>query len=181
MSPVEQWLHAQSRAGCELYLMLDTDGQSAEHAALTRDLGTERFRPLSSGTPAESLVPTGPLLLQIDTAQHPAIQTLLATPERNWGWLASARHVELDLLAAHWRERLITGERPNQAVYRVHDNRFWDVRWRTCNPSTARRFSGHSTASAIGTQSDGTPSTTRTPATTRCRWIRLGCTRRPRS
>lgn len=27
MSPVEQWLHAQSRAGCELYLMLDTDGQ----------------------------------------------------------------------------------------------------------------------------------------------------------
>lgn len=123
MNPLEQWLHAQTRRGCELYLMLDTDGQSAEHAALTRDLGTEQFRPLYTGTAAESLGSSGPLLLRLDSVQHPAIQTLLATPERHWGWLASARHVELDVLTAHWRERVVTGERPNLAVYRVHDNR----------------------------------------------------------
>ncbi|WP_434594267.1 DUF4123 domain-containing protein [Pseudomonas sp. R4-83] len=123
MNPLEQWLHAQTRGGCELYLMLETAGQGAEHAALTRDLGTEQFRPLYTGTAAESLGSSGPLLLRLDSVQHPAIQTLLATPERHWGWLASARHVELDVLTAHWRERVVTGERPNLAVYRVHDNR----------------------------------------------------------
>ncbi|WP_332764081.1 DUF4123 domain-containing protein [Pseudomonas koreensis] len=123
MNPLEQWLHAQTRGGCELYLMLDTDGQGAEHAALTRDLGTEQFRPLYTGTAAESLGSSGPLLLRLDSVQHPAIQTLLATPERHWGWLASARHIELEVLTAHWRERVVTGERPNLAVYRVHDNR----------------------------------------------------------
>lgn len=123
MSPVEQWLHTQSRAGCDLYLVLDADDQSEAHAALARDLGTEQFRHLYAGTAAESLAPTGPLLVQIDTAHHPVIQQLLATPERHWGWLASARHTELDALAAHWRERVVTGERPDLAVYRVHDNR----------------------------------------------------------
>ena len=123
MSRVEQWLHEQSLAGRDLFLMLDTDGQSEARIALAADLGTEQFRHLYAGTAAESLAQTGPLLLRIDTARHPVIQALLATPERHWGWLASARQTELDALAAHWRERVVTGERPNLAVYRVHDNR----------------------------------------------------------
>jgi len=123
MSPVEQWLHTQSHAGCDLYLVLDAENQSEAHAALARDLGTEQFRHLYAGTAAESLAQPGPLLMQIDTPQHSVIQQLLATPEQHWGWLASARHTEIDALAAHWRERVVTGERPNLAVYRVHDNR----------------------------------------------------------
>lgn len=123
MSRVEQWLHEQSLAGRDLFLMLDTDGQSEARTALAADLGTEQFRHLYAGTAAESLAQTGPLLLRIDTASHPVIQTLLATPERHWGWLASAEHVALESLASHWRERVVTGERPNLAVYRVHDNR----------------------------------------------------------
>lgn len=123
MNRVEQWLHEQSLAGRDLFLMLDTDGQSEARTALAADLGTEQFRHLYAGTAAESLAQTGPLLLRIDTASHPVIQTLLATPERHWGWLASAEHVALESLASHWRERVVTGERPNLAVYRVHDNR----------------------------------------------------------
>ncbi|TDV45149.1 uncharacterized protein DUF4123 [Pseudomonas helmanticensis] len=123
MNRVEQWLHEQSRAGRDLFLMLDTDGQSEARTALAADLGTERFRHLYAGTAAESLAQTGPLLLRIDMARHPVIQALLAPPERHWGWLSSAGHVALDDLASHWRERVVTGERPNLAVYRVHDNR----------------------------------------------------------
>ncbi len=30
---------------------------------------------------------------------------------------------DLESLARHWRTRLVTGERPNQALYRFHDSR----------------------------------------------------------
>jgi hypothetical protein len=123
MNRVEQWLHEQSRAGRDLFLMLDSDGQSEARTALAADLGPEQFRHLYAGTAAESLAQTGPLLLQIDTARHPVILTLLDAPDRHWGWLASAEHVALEDLVSHWRERVVTGERPNLAVYRVHDNR----------------------------------------------------------
>ncbi|KAF2389276.1 MULTISPECIES: DUF4123 domain-containing protein [Pseudomonas] len=123
MNPVEQWLRQQTRAGRDLYLMLDSDGQMDERTALISELGVDRHRNLYVGTPASALAQSGPLLFQIDPVGHPVIRTLLDTPERNWGWLASASHVDLDVLAAHWRERVITGERPNLAVYRAHDNR----------------------------------------------------------
>jgi len=123
MTPVKRWLHEQNRAGRDLYLMLDVDGQLDERTALPGDLGVERYRNLYAGTAANALAQSGPLLFQIDSIGYPAIQALLDTPERNWGWLASASHFELDAVAAHWRERVMTGERPNLAIYRVHDNR----------------------------------------------------------
>lgn len=123
MSPVEQWLKMQIEVGRDLFLMLDSDGQVDERTALLGELGVDRHRNLYAGTAANAMAQSGPLLLQIDSIRCPAIQILLDTPERNWGWLASASQIELDVLAAHWRERVITGERPNLAVYRVHDNR----------------------------------------------------------
>jgi hypothetical protein len=65
----------------------------------------------------------GPFLFHIGTVKHPLIQALLDAPERHWGWLASSINFDLDALVTHWRDRLVVGERPNQAVYRFHDNR----------------------------------------------------------
>ncbi|MFJ7313351.1 DUF4123 domain-containing protein [Pseudomonas sp. NPDC098747] len=123
MKPIEQWLQEQHRAERDLYLMLDIEGQMDERAALLSELGVEQYRNLYVGTAANALAQSGPLLFQIDSIRNPAIQTLLDRPQRNWGWLASASLVELEVLAAHWRERLITGEPPSQALYRVQDNR----------------------------------------------------------
>ncbi|WP_256591688.1 DUF4123 domain-containing protein, partial [Pseudomonas sp. HMWF006] len=107
MTALESWLHEQNRAGRDLYLMLDIDGQMDTRAALLDEQGVARYRNLYAGTAANALAQAGPLLFHIDSIHDPAIQSLLRAPERNWGWLASASHVELDTLAAHWRERVL--------------------------------------------------------------------------
>ncbi|MCF4995352.1 DUF4123 domain-containing protein [Pseudomonas syringae] len=125
MSPLQQWLHEQPRLGRNLYLMLDTDGQQSECTALSKELGAEYVRNLYLGTTADSLAHAGPHLFQIGSVAHPVLQNLFASPARHWGWLASASasDTNLDALAAHWRARLIIGERPAQAIYRFHDSR----------------------------------------------------------
>ena len=123
MNTLEQWLFDQSRSARELYLVLDSDGHLDERNALTKELGAERYRNLYIGTAANSMAQAGPVLFQVVTVKHPVIQALLDTPECHWGWLASAALTDLDALVAHWRDRLVVGERPNLALYRFHDNR----------------------------------------------------------
>lgn len=123
MKPVEQWLRAQAEQGRHIYLVLDSDGQLDERNALIAELGSDQYRNLYVGTPADSLADVAPYLFQLKSAEHPALQVLLNAPERNWGWLASAENSDLDALVTHWQDRLVTGERPNQALYRFHDNR----------------------------------------------------------
>lgn len=123
MNPQEQWLHAQAEQGRHIYLVLDSDGQLEERNALIAELGNDQYRNLYVGTPANSLVEMAPYLLRLESAGHPTVQALLNTPERNWGWLASAENNDLDVLATHWQDRLVVGERPNQSLYRFHDNR----------------------------------------------------------
>lgn len=123
MNTLEQWLLEQTRQARHLYLVLDSDGQRDERDALATGLGTDQYRNLYAGTPADSLANVAPYLFHLDAVEHPALQALLRTPDRNWGWLASAAHRDIDALTAHWQNRLVTGERPNQALYRFHDNR----------------------------------------------------------
>ena len=123
MSSLEQWLQEQTKQGRHLYLVLDSDGQLDERNALISELGVDQYRNLYTGTPADSLAKVAPYLFHLDVVEHPALQALLKTPERHWGWLASAASLDLDALTAHWQNRLVTGDRPNQALYRFHDNR----------------------------------------------------------
>lgn len=123
MTTPEQWQQEQTLQGRRLYLVLDTDGQLDERNALAGALSIVQYRNLYLGTPASSLANVAPYLFELDTAARPALQTLLDTPERHWGWLASAASTDLDTLASHWQDRLVTGKRPNQALYRFHDNR----------------------------------------------------------
>lgn len=123
MNPLAQWLQAQVEQWRSLYLVLESDGQLEERNALICGLSNDRCRNLYIGTPAASMADTGPYLIRLDSAEHPALQALLHSPERNWGWLASAESADLDTLCTHWQARMIKGERPNQALYRFHDNR----------------------------------------------------------
>ncbi|UCR84340.1 DUF4123 domain-containing protein [Pseudomonas chlororaphis] len=123
MSTPEQWMRVQGELGQRLYLVLDSVGQLEERNALLNEWDNDQYRNLYSGTPASSLAAVAPYLFQLDTLDHPIIQALLKSPERHWGWLASSASGDLDLLTQHWRARLVTGERPNQALYRFHDNR----------------------------------------------------------
>lgn len=123
MSALEQWLQEQTRWGRHLYLVLDSDGQLDERNALISELGDGQYRNLYLGTPADSLANVAPYLFQLASVEHPALLALLNKPERHWGWLASGASSDLDGLTAHWQDRLVTGARPNQALYRFHDNR----------------------------------------------------------
>ncbi|KAA0947783.1 DUF4123 domain-containing protein [Pseudomonas sp. ANT_H14] len=123
MNTLEQWLQEQTKQGRHLYLVLDSDGQLDERNALVSELGVDQYRNLYIGTPADSLANVAPYLFHLDAAEHPVLQALLNTPDRHWGWLASAARSDLDALTAHWQNRLVMGERPNQALYRFHDNR----------------------------------------------------------
>lgn len=123
MNTLEHWLQEQARHGRHLYLVLDSDGQLAECNALISKLGVDQYRNLYTGTPANSLASIAPWLFLLDAVEHPVLQALFNTPERHWGWLASAASCDVDGLTAHWQDRLVTGERPNQALYRFHDNR----------------------------------------------------------
>lgn len=123
MNTLDQWLHEQTRQERHLYLVLDSDGQLEERDALASDLGPGRYRNLYAGTPAASLAGIAPYLFQLVTTGHAVLQALLDTPERHWGWLASAASADLNSLTIHWQQRLVTGERPDQALYRFHDNR----------------------------------------------------------
>lgn len=123
MNPLEQWLHAQAEHGRRIYLVLDADGQLEERNALIAMLDSDQYRNLYVGTLAASLADMAPYLIQLESTEHPALQTLLHTPGRNWGWLGSAETGDLETLTRHWQDRLISGERPNQALYRIHDNR----------------------------------------------------------
>ena len=123
MSTAEQWLHAQTRQGRYLYLVLDSEGQLAERKMLLKELEVSQYNSFYSSTAVSEMASNGPYILQLDTADHSVINTLIQNPERHWGWLASAEKNDLDAITRHWRQRMLTGERPHLALYRFHDNR----------------------------------------------------------
>jgi hypothetical protein len=117
------WSSAQSNLGLHLYLILDSDGQSDERDALRNMLTSDKHINLFLGTPASSLAENGPFIFQLEKPDFQTIVKLIDKPERNWGWFASSSVNDIGVVAAHFRARLIAGERPNQAIYRFHDNR----------------------------------------------------------
>ncbi|UVJ42177.1 DUF4123 domain-containing protein [Pseudomonas sp. LS1212] len=116
-------MNEQVRLGHTLYLILDSEGELDTRRALLGAHQRPNHLGVYSETPVADLVDAGPFIIQIDNPPAPLLNTLLCAPERNWGWLASAKDDEITVLAKHWRERLIIGQRPQQALYRFHDNR----------------------------------------------------------
>ena len=118
-----QWMIDQLRFDHALCLILDSEGELDARQALLNSKAPDKYRSVYSETQVCDLADAGPFIFLIDNPDDERIKALLKVPERNWGWLASIRKDDLPVLTQHWRDRLIIGTRPNQALYRFHDNR----------------------------------------------------------
>ncbi|WP_081232272.1 DUF4123 domain-containing protein [Pseudomonas chlororaphis] len=120
---VKQWLTEQLRLGHSLCLILDSADERATRQALLGNHDPEQYCSVYRGTQAADLADVGPLIFVIDKPDGGYLKELLKAPERNWGWLASIHNGRLPALTQHWRDRMVIGTRPNQALYRFQDNR----------------------------------------------------------
>lgn len=124
MAPApRQWMTDQLKLDHALCLILDSEGELDVRQTLLNTSGPDQHRSVYRETQVAALADAGPFIFLIDNPDDEPIKELLIAPERNWGWLASIHKGDLPALTQHWRERLIIGTRPNQAMYRFHDNR----------------------------------------------------------
>lgn len=121
-----QWMVEQLKLDRSPCLILDSEGEYDARQSLLKSFDLERYRSVYSETQVRELADAGPFIFVIDNPHDPRLDCLLKAPERNWGWLASIEKNDLPRLVQHWRDRLIIGTRPDQGLYRFHDNRVLD-------------------------------------------------------
>ena len=117
-----QWISEQTRLARPTYLILNSDGEQENLQALLTQQPTPEHINVYSQTPISSMA-AGPFIFKISSTIRPLLTSLLATPECNWGWLVSCKGDQIAAMADHWRARIIIGQRPEQSLYRFHDNR----------------------------------------------------------
>ncbi|MEH6349868.1 DUF4123 domain-containing protein [Pseudomonas sp. 3JA] len=118
-----QWLIEQQRLGHTLCVVLDSENEHHTRQALLKSSRPDQYLSVYSQTPVSDLADAGPFVFTFDRPGDEHINELIDRPDSRWGWLASLPKEGLPTLVEHWRERLIIGERPHQALYRFHDNR----------------------------------------------------------
>lgn len=123
VSIARQWMYEQLDLGRQLYLFLDCDALSEARLALLGSMHGHQYVPLYINTPVAELADVGPAIFQLNSSNDPAVDSLIDSPESDWGWIASAEINALAGLVKHWHDRLVVGQRPQQALYRFHDNR----------------------------------------------------------
>ncbi|KFE48764.1 DUF4123 domain-containing protein [Pseudomonas syringae] len=116
------WLTEQHKQRRQLLLIVDT--VAAPHViGKLFELGTARdYIRLFQGTEFESLLEQSPWLVGINGISKAALAHLLQSPQDNWGWIASAEHLDLNEVAQHWRERMVISEGGQRWFYRFQDN-----------------------------------------------------------
>lgn len=122
-SPPHQWLIKHQRLGHALCVVLDSENERQMRQTLLKNTRADQYLSVYGQTRVADLSDAGPFVFTFDQPDDKSINELLKRPERHWGWLASFPKGRLPMLVDHWRERLIIGERPHQALYRFHDNR----------------------------------------------------------
>lgn len=118
-----QWMVEQLGLGRSLCLILDSQDEREVRQALLKTSPFDHYQSVYNETTVAGLADAGPFMFLVDNPRNESINDLLKVPERNWGWLASMGKGELPVLVRHWRDRLMIGVRPHQAIYRFHDNR----------------------------------------------------------
>jgi hypothetical protein len=117
------WLAEQIAQQRELLLVVDRLAEPDPIKALFSANLMQDYVNLYQSTELADMTDVGPWLVRVHIPCSEFIQTLLDTPERGWGWLASAERVDLAVLAQHWRERMLINEQEQRALYRFQDNR----------------------------------------------------------
>lgn len=119
----QDWLTEQLAQQRELVLVIDSLAEPDPIKALFSADLMQDYVNLYQGTEFADMAEVGPWLVRLHNPDAELIQALLNTPERDWGWLASAEHIDLAALAQHWQERLLIDEQEQRALYRFQDNR----------------------------------------------------------
>ncbi|MBK5356219.1 DUF4123 domain-containing protein [Pseudomonas sp. TH41] len=118
-----QWMVQQSQLGRSLCLILDSKAAPRIHQSLLHQLTPEHYRSVYRETAVAALAVGGPFIFLIDSLNPSSLNELFEGQPQDWGWLASIENHSIGILVKHWRERLFIGKRPQQALYRFHDNR----------------------------------------------------------
>ena len=118
-----EWIADQLAQQRELLLVIDRLAEPDPVQALFNADLMQDYVNLYQDTELADLAEVGPWLVRLHNPDAELVQTLLDTPEDNWGWLASAAHIDLTTLAQHWRERMLIDEQEQRALYRFQDNR----------------------------------------------------------
>ena len=117
------WIADQLAQQRELLLIVDRLAEPDPIKALFSADLMQDYVNLYQGTEFADMADVGPWLVRLHNPDTAFVQTLLNTPESDWGWLASAEHIDLVALAQHWRKRLLLDEQSQRALYRFQDNR----------------------------------------------------------
>jgi hypothetical protein len=118
-----EWIADQLAQQRELVLVIDRLAEPDPVQALFNADLMQDYVNLYQGTEFADMAEVGPWLVRLYNPDAELVQTLLDTPEDNWGWLASAADIDLTIFAQHWRERILIDEEEQPALYRFQDNR----------------------------------------------------------
>jgi len=118
----QHWLNECQTLKHQLLLVIDTVAAPEVIAKLFQLAPIREYVRLFQGTEFESLLEQSPWLVRIDETSAPAVKHLLQCPERNWGWITSGAHLDLNEVAQHWRERMVKNKDGRRWFYRFQDN-----------------------------------------------------------
>jgi hypothetical protein len=133
----QQWLNEQLIQKQELLVVLDRMAEPDPVRELKALKAMKDSADLYRGTEFNELASIGPCLVRLTGSNAPFLRKLLTFPEQNWGWLASAEHIDLKALTIHWRERMLIEEKGQRSLYRFQDNR---VLARNLNALTVEQY-----------------------------------------
>lgn len=118
-----QWLDQQRKQQRQLVLIANPMAEPNPVPSLFTQALIRDYLKLYQGSEFDHLADLGPWLIRIDPSSMPALSVLMQTPQQHWGWVASAEHLDLNDIAAHWRARMIIHDDGQRAFYRLQDNR----------------------------------------------------------
>ncbi|WP_213941718.1 DUF4123 domain-containing protein [Pseudomonas sp. dw_612] len=117
------WMIEQQRLGHLLCIVLDSENERDTRQSLLKTCQFNQYMSVYGDTLIADLADAGPFVFAFDQVDDRRIDELRKHPQRNWGWFASLQKDDLPTLVKHWQARLLIGTRPQQALYRFHDNR----------------------------------------------------------
>src|SRR3990167_9913022 len=103
----QSWIAEQLAQQRELLLIVDRLAEPDPIKALFSADLMHDYVNLYQGTEFADMADVSPWLVRLHNPDAEFVQTLLNTPESDWGWLASAVHIDLTALSHHWCGRIL--------------------------------------------------------------------------